>query len=372
MMKVVVAGVLAPLVLVVVLLLLLVQPDDADAVVVPPATCSVPGAPGGQPGPGSFAGVTLSPVQMQTVQAILGVAKGLGITRRGATLAVQTSMQESTLNPAASNGNALGPFQQIAPGPFNAYVGYDPHDTEPAAKGFFTVLTKRVPGYDTDPRPNHELAEEVQRSGEGFRFEKWQGFAEAVTGALYDGSGPALDCADKSVTGRIDVTVRGNEVTLPPEAGVSGVIRAATPQIATAIAAGLSWLGITYAWGGGDANGPTKGVRDGGVADEHGDFNKVGFDCSGLTLYAYAQAGVTIIRPSDAQLTRAKLVVPFAEARPGDLLFWGTHHVAMFLGDINGKQMMLEAPNSGAVVKISVVRTGGDFRNVGARPIPGG
>lgn len=366
---------LAALAAALLLVLVLLQPQRADAdAITPPATCQVPGTGPGTPstslGSGSFAGVQLSPVQTDTVQKVLGVAKGMSITRRGAVIAIQAGMQESTLNPLARNGNAVGVFQQIAPGPWNAYTGYDRTDAAAAAKGFFSVLVKRAPGYETDSRSNHELAEEVERSGEGWRYQRHQPFAEAVVGALYDGSGPPLDCADRSFKGRIHVTVQGNEVTLPPEAGVAGVVRAASPQVATAIAAGLSWLGITYSWGGGDANGPTKGVRDGGVADAHGDYNKVGFDCSGLTLYAYAQAGVRIIRPSDAQLTRAKLVVPFAQARAGDLLFWGTHHVAMYLGQLGGQHLMLEAPQSGDVVKVSKVRTGGDFRGVGARPVP--
>jgi cell wall-associated NlpC family hydrolase len=357
------------------LVLVLLQPRRADAdAITPPATCQVPGSGPSTPAPpqggGAFAGVTLSPTQTTTVQQILGVAKALNITRRGAVIALQAGMQESTLNPLARNGNAVGVFQQIAPGPWNSYVGYDRTDAAAASKGFFTVLLKRAPGYETDARPNHELAEDVERSGEGWRYQRHQPFAEAVVAALYDGSGPPLDCADRSFKGRIQVTVQGSDVTLPPEAGVVGVVHAASPQVATAIAAGLSWLGITYSWGGGDANGPTKGIRDGGVADSYGDYNKVGFDCSGLTLYAYAQAGVQIVRPSDAQLTRARLVVPFTQARAGDLLFWGTHHVAMYLGQINGQHLMLEAPQSGDIVKVSKVRTGGDFRNVGARPIP--
>ena len=351
-------------------LLVMLPRDDADASTLPPATCTAPGGGSDQPGGGDYAGIVLQPSQMDSVRKILGVAKGMGIGRRGATVAVQAAMQESTLNPQAANGNAIGLFQQIAPGPYNAYAGYDRRDPDAASKGFFTVLLKRVPLYEVDRRPNHELAEEVERSGEGWRYEKWQNFAEAVTGALYDGSGPPLDCADRSVKGRIDVQVRGTEVILPPEAGVTGVVQTADPRIATAVAAGLSWLGTTYAWGGGDANGPTKGTTDGGEADRHGDFNKVGFDCSGLTLYSYAQAGVKLIRPSDAQLTSARVTVLFAQARAGDLLFWGTHHVALYLGRINGQELMLEAPQSGDVVKVSTVRTGGDFRNIVARPVP--
>ncbi len=354
--------------------ILLLSNGRAEATLPGPPTCSVPGAAPAAPGTGGqYAGVTLSPSQVDVARTILGVAKGMSITRRGATIALQTAMQESKLDAHNDSGRALGAFQQIAPGPYRAYVGYDPHDTAAAAKGFFTVLTKQLPGYDTDPRPNHELAQAVQRSGAGAqKYAQWQPFAEAVTGALYDGSGPPLKCVDQSIKGPIAVTVHGNEVTLPPQAGVTGVITAASPPIAKAIGSGLAWLGTPYAWGGGNANGPTKGISDnGGEADKHGDFNKVGFDCAGLTFYSYAQVGVMLTRPSATQLTKAKTVVQFSQAQPGDLLFWGTHHVALYLGNVGGKQMMLEAPQSGDVVKVSNVRTGGDFRGVAARPITG-
>jgi cell wall-associated NlpC family hydrolase len=316
----------------------------------------------------------LSPPQVAVVTAIVGVAKGLGVRRRGVTIALQTAMQESTLRADAVSGQAVGAFQQIPPGPLGAYGGYDRTDPAAAAKGFFTVLQHRVPAYDTDPRTNHELAQVVQASGAGAdEYAKHQRWAEAVTATLFDGSAQAMDCTDQSVTGPITVHLRDNTVELPPEAGVPGKVIARSPQVAKAIAAALAWLGTPYAWGGGNANGPTKGTTDnGGPADAHGDSAKTGFDCSGLTLYAYAQAGVQIVRPSDAQLTRAKLVVPFTEAQPGDLLFWGTHHVAMYLGVHGGAHRMVEAPQSGDVVKVSTVRTGGDFRNVAARPIPGG
>ncbi|MGZ4541088.1 MAG: NlpC/P60 family protein, partial [Blastococcus sp.] len=61
----------------------------------------------------------------------------------------------------------------------------------------------------------------------------------------------------------------------------------------TAIRAAERWIGTRYAWGGGSLTGPSEGWGiDAGV---------VGFDCSGLTRYAYAQAGIYIPRNSTAQ-----------------------------------------------------------------------
>ncbi|BDT87042.1 NlpC/P60 family protein [Nocardia cyriacigeorgica] len=119
----------------------------------------------------------------------------------------------------------------------------------------------------------------------------------------------------------------------------------------------MSQLGVTYAWGGGDEDGPTLGIRDGGVADSHGDYNKVGFDCSGLMIYAFAGIGVSLPHYSGYQYN-AGTRVPVDERERGDMLFWGpngSQHVALYLGD--GK--MVEAPQSGDVVKVSPVREAG-------------
>ena len=119
----------------------------------------------------------------------------------------------------------------------------------------------------------------------------------------------------------------------------------------------MSQLGVQYAWGGGDANGPTLGIRDGGVADSYGDYAKIGFDCSGLTLYAFAAVGIQLDHYTGYQY-QAGRQIPSSEMQRGDLLFWGpgaSQHVAIYLGD----GQMLEAPQSGDVVKVSPVRYAG-------------
>lgn len=119
----------------------------------------------------------------------------------------------------------------------------------------------------------------------------------------------------------------------------------------------LSRLGVDYAWGGGSETGPTRGIRDGGVADGHGDYRKVGFDCSGLMVYAFAGIGVSLPHYSGYQYN-AGTHVPVAARERGDMLFWGpggSSHVALYLGD----GTMVEAPESGDVVKVSPVREAG-------------
>ncbi len=128
-------------------------------------------------------------------------------------------------------------------------------------------------------------------------------------------------------------------------------------RVQTVINRALSQRGVIYAWGGGNYNGPTRGVRDGGVADSYGDYRKIGFDCSGLMMYAFAGVGIYIPHYSGYQYNSGRKV-PLSQMAPGDMIFWGPGggtHVALYLGG----GMMVEAPHSGAVVRISPVRYGG-------------
>ena len=81
----------------------------------------------------------------------------------------------------------------------------------------------------------------------------------------------------------------------------------------------------------------------------------VSFDCSGLTHYAWGQAGVYLPRNSRAQAAATPHVPP-AAAQPGDLIFYYSpiSHVGIYVG---GGQLV-HAPNSGTVVKVSGVSWG--------------
>ncbi len=110
-----------------------------------------------------------------------------------------------------------------------------------------------------------------------------------------------------------------------------------------------SQTGVPYSWGGGNADGPSRGIDDGA--------NTVGFDCSGLILYAFAGAGIKLPHYSGSQYT-AGTQIPSAQMRRGDAIFYGpggSQHVALYLG--NGQ--MLEAPYTGSDVHVSPVRTSG-------------
>jgi cell wall-associated NlpC family hydrolase len=82
------------------------------------------------------------------------------------------------------------------------------------------------------------------------------------------------------------------------------------------------------------------------------------FDCSGLTMWAYRKVGVSLPHYSRAQINAGSRVSR-ANLQPGDLVFFGSpiHHVAMYVGGGD----MIEAPYTGANVRISSFSRRGDF-----------
>jgi cell wall-associated NlpC family hydrolase len=91
------------------------------------------------------------------------------------------------------------------------------------------------------------------------------------------------------------------------------------------------------------------------------------FDCSGLTMMAWAQGGVSMAHGSQAQYD-AFPHVPISALQPGDLVFFGdsgptNHHVGIYVGG----GTMIEAPHTGAFVRYaSIYRP--DLVPLGARP----
>lgn len=75
----------------------------------------------------------------------------------------------------------------------------------------------------------------------------------------------------------------------------------------------------------------------------------VGFDCSGLTSWAYSQAGLELPRTSGDQIDASDLVER-ADAEPGDLVYY-PGHVSIYLGE----GMMVHSPNSGNRVEATEV-----------------
>ena len=204
----------------------------------------------------------------------------------------------------------------------------------------------------------------AQPNHTGLTQEELDAFAQGSSQlAALQGSGKT-NTDDDSLAGEVSGVLGELETTDDVTKEASNVLGDAdrNSKIEAVIARAQSQIGVPYAWGGGDANGPTKGIRDGGVADSYGDYNKVGFDCSGLTLYAFAGAGISLPHYTGYQYQKGTQV-PASQMQRGDLIFYGpggSQHVAIYLGD----GTMIEAPQSGSNVQVSPVRQSGMAPNV--------
>ncbi len=354
--------------------------------------------------PGPAGGGGLSAGQLAVANAIVGAGKGMNVPENGIIVALATAQTESGLRNLANDGTdpRLEPDQKDVSRSLQLPhdgVGHDHGSVNEfqqqypwwgsleelmtpaiAAQKFYAKLLM-VPGWAQMPVP--VAAQTVQQSANPGAYAAAETTARAVYaqtstapaiapsvtvgdptgGAATPGGGcPGATGGGGGANGPIGVVVNGVTLTLPPQAGVTGTLTFPDQATATAAAAALSYLGTPYSWGGGGPGGPSVGIRDGGVADSFGDYAKVGFDCSGLTEYAYAQAGIQTGGVTGASWEGGQAGPHYAwnDAQPGDLIFYGspTHHVAMYLGKVGDRQLMVEAPQSGDVVKVSTVRTG--------------
>lgn len=114
----------------------------------------------------------------------------------------------------------------------------------------------------------------------------------------------------------------------------SAEAHAPTRAAAEAVAFAARQVGMPYIWGG---TGPS------------------GYDCSGLMQAAYAAAGIGIPRTATQQL-KSGPAESFSRLRPGDLVFYGSpafaHHVAIYLGALNGAGVVLDAPRPGEEIRL--------------------
>ncbi|MGN9760453.1 NlpC/P60 family protein [Streptomyces sp. SD31] len=120
---------------------------------------------------------------------------------------------------------------------------------------------------------------------------------------------------------------------------VLGSSSASSGRAAAAYSAAQSRLGSPYVYG---ATGPSS------------------FDCSGLTSWAYAQAGVSLPRTSEAQANIGTRIYSQSDLQVGDLVFFfnDLHHVGLYAG--NGQ--IIHAPRTGTVVRYESMDTiGGPF-----------
>jgi cell wall-associated NlpC family hydrolase len=163
---------------------------------------------------------------------------------------------------------------------------------------------------------------ELQRRAQ-LELERQQRLAGAQQRAQAQADQAALATADSASGGDGDGlsgSAPGVAYTPPPADASKG---------AQVVAIAMQYLGIPYVWGGAS---PSSG-----------------FDCSGLTMYVFAQVGVSLPHYAAAQYQMGSPVSK-DQLQPGDLVFFrGLGHMGMYIGGGN----FIHAPHTGDVVKIS-------------------
>ncbi len=127
----------------------------------------------------------------------------------------------------------------------------------------------------------------------------------------------------------------------------TGRSRGSADQGNAAVAFAMTQLGKEYVWG---ATGPDS------------------YDCSGLTMTSWRNAGVNLNRTSRDQYKQV-LKISYDELRPGDLVFWtddpsdpdAIYHVAMWAG--NGQ--IVEAARPGVPLRVTAMRWAGTMPYAG-------
>ncbi len=326
-----------------------------------------------------------SPEQRANARVIIEVGQEMRMSDRDIVIALMTAMQESGLrNLKYGSSDSVGLFQQR---PSQGW-GTVQQVTNPlyASRKFFGALRS------VKNRNNMSLAaaaQTVQKSAFPMAYAKWENAGRSLMNDMgYKGGlpfplqRPQMDLDDD---GLLDDSqpfdpmglVQGTGTETPMESDIApvatgvgdatkGVVlparkvpvdRELTPgqddgfPALTALAGGgarermieaaMKYIGLPYVWGGG--HGAKPGVSKGGL------------DCSGLVRIALAAGGVTTAQMVAAQQMRLGKQTSIDKLQPGDLVARPSgSHIALYIG--NGK--MIEAPYTGAKVRITPVRSG--------------
>lgn len=236
--------------------------------------------------------------QLANASVIISVGEGLGVGAQGEVVALAAALTESGLrNLDHGDADSVGLFQMRPSQGWGTVAQI--LDPVYAAQRFYTAL-QAVAGW-AQMAPG-DAAQAVERSAFPGRYAPNVTTAEALVG----GAGPA-----ELVAAHCSSTVAAGD---------------APSIVQAAIGFALAQVGKPYQWG---ATGPDS------------------FDCSGLTMAAYAAAGVQLSRTTYTQVLEGTAVAE-GELLPGDLVFPDPGHVQIYLG--NG--YVIEAPFTGSQVRV--------------------
>lgn len=276
---------------------------------------------------------SLDPTQAANARTVVAVAAQQG-GGQAAVIAVMTAITESDLrvlgNPevvgavstqgSGTNYDSVGLFQQRA-GWGTVAQRLDPVEST----ALFTDRLLALPGWQT---LNPWLAAQAVQASAFTGVPSVSNSFSTVVGANYLANLPEAEAVVTQVSGQASTLACGALAAGTPAGPVSAsglpsdyvIPASATPPEARAVSFALGQLGKPYLWG---AAGPGA------------------FDCSGLTMAAWATAGIPLPHNSVAQFSEGTTVDSPALMSPGDLVFTpGTDgtlaapgHVGMYVGD---------------------------------------
>ncbi|MGY1623727.1 C40 family peptidase [Geodermatophilus sp. SYSU D00965] len=200
------------------------------------------------------------------------------------------------------------------------------------------VIATHTEGLISEVAAAQDAAEEAQATADAAaaqataaleELQRQQGEVQARVDD-YEADFDRLTAAEQAA---VTTQLAGPSLDAPSTASV--VAAAPSDQVAAVLEKALAQVGDPYVWGG---TGPD------------------GFDCSGLTSYAYAAAGVSLPHSSRTQ-SGMGVAVSRSQLQPGDLVFFGSpvYHVGIYVG--GGK--MVHARTFGQPVAVTSVDMGG-------------
>lgn len=300
----------------------------------------------------AVAGLDDPAVQIRNAKTIQATGIAMKVPARGQIVALATALQESGLrNLDYGDRDSLGLFQQRPSQGWGTAIQV--RDPVQASTKFYEELLS-ISGWQS--MTVTQAAQAVQQSGSPDAYAKWQPLATALQNTIATSLSKEAT-SDKSGSkdtkdGESD-SVPGGCGTGEDGAAFGPIFVGSVPKgykiptdapksVRRAVRWGLGQLGTPYQWGG-------------ECSDPHGQDPMGRCDCSSLMQASYKAGGVSISRTTYTQVKEGKSVSVDA-LKPGDLLF--THgnaevpeHVGMFIGE----GLILQAPRTSDVVKISTL-----------------
>ena len=276
------------------------------------SAASLLGIGGGAPVASSAATANIPPAMLALYEQAAATCPGLPWTIVAAIGTVESDNGQSTLPGVHSGANSAG-----AEGPMQ----FEP-DT-------FAQYDEPVPPGGAAPPSPYDPTDAVYAAARLLCANGGAGGTD-LSGAVFDYNHSSSYVAQVLALAQTYATAStgssGGTSTLTVDSGAG----------ALAVSWALSQIGTPYVWGG-----ETPGV---------------GFDCSGLVQAAYAVAGLALPRVAQDQYDATPKLAPGALLAPGDLVFFGggtgsIDHVGLFVGVVDGQDVMVDAPHTGADVR---------------------